>query len=454
MVEAHLARGDKAAALHTLHHFEKQGKILPQRAYTRVISSYTAGTTRSTVSPTPQHDKAVAWDLFAHMRLVAHPIPSRSTYNAMIMSCADPQDPQPERALDLLTGMEQESKLVPDGETFDAAILACSRVKGFYLEGFKLLRRMLGLHQSAMLAKNFISGSYETASDSLQLGITGYEPTLTTFNALLEGCKRRGDLSRTRWLLGEVIRLVRGGAGRGVDEEMVVNVLHCYAAFRPVISKASIKLSVATPAESSAEPIAEDPIQAEEVGTVSSEVSTLEDEPPKPMTLFDVGSPDFSPPKGPQTAYEALQEAERLFQLVLHDQGDQASPFGWLKISARTVNAYLSVRLAHDNLASAIQHWQAIWSEPVLQAAQVEKNGWSYVNLLERCASASKGSERQAVASVLEKVWQEYLEWVDKVDRQIRGQTEQEAWVMRQRLGLGPRQVEKAWMFCIRSLAL
>lgn len=437
-----------------LHHFEKEGKILPQRAYTRVISSYTAGTTRSTISQTPQRDKAIAWDLFAHMRLVAHPIPSRATYNAMILSCADPHDPQPERALDLLTGMEQESKLVPDGETFDAAILACSRVKKFYLEGFKLLRRMLGLHQSAMLAKNFVDRPGGAAMDPLELGITGYEPTLTTFNALLEGCKRRGDLSRTRWLLGEVIRLVRGGAGQGVDEEMVVNVLHCYAAFRPIFRKDSIKQVAASSVQNSEDASSTANTELQEMATVPNGLSTSDDMAPRSMTLMDVGSPEFSPPMGPQTAYEALQEAERLFQLILHDHGDQSSPFGWFKVGPRTVNAYLSVRFAHDNLASAIQSWQEAWSEPVLQELGVEKNGWSYVQLLERCAVAGKGPERQAVASILPSVWQEYLAWIDRIETQVRSKPPHEAWVTKQRLGLGPRQVERAWISCIRSLAL
>ena len=455
IVEAHLARRDKAAALQTLYHFEKNGKTLPQRAYTRVISFYTAGTTRSTISPTPQRDKAIAWDLFAHMRLVAHPVPSRSTYNAMILSCADPQDPQPERALDLLVGMEQESKLVPDGETFDAAILACSRTKSFYLEGFKLLRRMLGLHQSAMLSRNFINQSHDSSAESFEVGITGYEPTLTTFNALLEGCKRRGDLSRTRWLLGEVIRLIRGGAGQGVDEEMVVNVLHCYAAFQPVIGRESIK-QTGPPSDvgGSNAPASDETLEPEEAGMVPGEVSTLQDAAPKPMTLFDVGSPEFRPPTGPQTASETLSEAERLFQLVLHDQGDRSSPFGWFKVSARTVNAYLSVRFAHDNFAQAIRCWQTVWDEPVLKDSQVVKNGWSFISLLERCASAKQGAERQAVARVLASVWREYLGWVDQVDRQLRVETPRAAWVTRQQLGLGPRQVERAWMFCIKALAL
>jgi hypothetical protein len=82
------------------------------------------------------------------------------------------------------------------------------------------------------------------------------------------------------------------------------------------------------------------------------------------------------------------------------------------------------------------------------------KNGWSFISLLERCASAKQGAERQAVARVLASVWREYLAWVDQVDRQLRVETPRAAWVTRQQLGLGPRQVERAWMFCIKALAL
>jgi len=459
VIEAHLACGDKGAAMQTLHHFENQNNILPQRAYTRVISSYIAGTTRRTNSPTPQADKAIAWDLLAHMRLIAHPVPSRSTYNAILLSCADPQDPQPERALDLLIEMEQDSQITPDGETFDAAILACSRVKGFYLEGFKLLKRMLGMHQSALSAKRFITT--QDGAGTQEYGATGYEPTLTTFNALLEGCKRRGDLSRTRWLLGEVLRLIQGGAGRGVDEEMVVNVLQCYAAFKPVIKREDVKVSSTISPGSSTDDRVEDVKQAQSGFDAAHPPDAVEVDPiqhtmsdSRPLTLFDVASADFKPPSGPQTSLEALQEAERLFQVVMHSQGDQASPFGFLKPSTRVVNAYLSVKFSHGDLPDAIETWQQIWERPILKEAGVAKNGWSYISLFERCASARQGEERSAVAGILTAAWQEYLEWDAAVGRQLRAIPAQNAWSSMMRLGGGPRQVEQAWIHCIRSLAL
>jgi hypothetical protein len=459
IVEAHLACGDKGAALQTLHHFEDQNNILPQRAYTRVISSYIAGTTRRTSSPTPQADKAIAWDLLAHMRLVAHPVPSRSTYNAILLSCADPQDPQPERALDLLVEMEQESQITPDGETFDAAILACSRVKGFYLEGFKLLKRMLGMHQSALSAKRFMTSQHGTGTN--EYGVTGYEPTLTTFNALLEGCKRRGDLSRTRWLLGEVLRLIQGGAGQGVDEEMVVNVLQCYAAFKPVIKREAVKVSNAVSPGSTTEDRVEEAKQAQSAFDTAYEPDTVEIDSiehttsdSRPLTLFDVASADFKPPSGPQTSFEALQEAERLFQVVLHSQGDRASPFGFLKASTRIVNAYLSVKFSHGKLPDAIETWQRIWEQPILKQAGVVKNGWSYISLFERCASAKQGDERSAVAGILTAAWQEYLDWNTVVEKQLRALPPQHVWSSLMRLGGGPRQVEQAWIHCIRTLAL
>ena len=460
-MEAHLARGDKSAALQTLHHFEEQLNTLPQRSYTRVISSYIAGTTRRTSSLTPQADKAIAWDLLAHMRLVAHPVPSRSTYNAILLSCADPQDPQPERALDMLVEMEQDSQITPDGETFDAAILACSRVKDFYLEGFKLLKRMLGMHQSALSAKRFMTSQDGTSSDDY--GATGYEPTLATFNALLEGCKRRGDLSRTRWLLGEVLRLIQGGAGRGVDEEMIVNVLQCYAAFEPVIKREAVKVSsTMSPGNTAEDQVKDaDARQAQSAfeaaaGPDTADIASIENttSDSRPLTLFDIASPDFKPPSGPQTSLEALQEAERLFQVVLHSQGDQASPFGLLKASARIVNAYLSVKFSHDNLPDAIETWQRIWEEPILKEAGVAKNGWSYISLFERCASAKQGDERSTVAGILTAAWQEYLNWNSVIERQLRALPPQHVWATRMRLGGGPRQVEKAWIHCIRTLAL
>jgi hypothetical protein len=452
LVEAHVVRGDKQAALNTLHHFEFKQQALPQRAYTRVISFLTESTKRPGTSIVPQQDKALAWDLFAHMRLAAHPVPTRDTYNAIIQSCADPADPQPERALDLLVEMEQENKIFPDGETFDAAILACSRVKKFYLQGFKLLRRMLDLHKARLSAGKFVRKDSDDGQDSADHVVTGYEPTLATFNALLEGCKRRGDLVRARWILAEVVRMVRAGAGRGVDEEMIVNVLQCYASFTPTIQRLAVPMKGIEPSITTNQERRQS--AEEDDSTVPKADNEFDSKPEEKWNLLNIISPEFAPSGAPQTSSEALQEADRLFWTVLNRQSDPLSPFGTVTMSARLVNAYLSVHFAHDRLERSTTTWAQVWKIPILEDLKVRKNGWSYLSLMERAAHAKRGRERSTVQEMLPSIWSEYLGWSDSVETQLAKESDAKAWVSRQRLGLGPRQVEKTWVQSIRAHAL
>lgn len=480
LVEAHLAKGDKLSAIRTLHHFEEQQKFLPQRAYTRVISAYVASTSRHVWSPTPQRDKATAWDLFAHMRLVAHPRASRESYNAMIFSCADVDDPQPERALDLLKEMEQDAKVFPDGETFDAAILTCSRVRQFNFEGFRLFRRMLRLHQTQYAAQQFVNQQdMNDAQDHdhthVPVGITGYEPTLATFNALLASCKKRGDIARARWLMGQVNNLIKSGAGQGLDQEFMVNMFHSYAAFKPVIGRHNVKTSSsatnsndvaketasldheATESASSPEDATaatqqqETPMsdETEPTEVASTEHPTTSS---KRLSLLDIGSPDFAPPSGPQTRHEAMQEATRLFYLML--RRDPGTPFETVALSSRLVNAYLGVCFSQMPLPRAMQKWFDIWDEPAIKAAGIKKNGWSFELMLDWCAShkISSGNNRMLVSATLGKVWKEYLDWEAAVIKTDTTTTRFDALERRQFFGLGPRQVERTWKACIKAL--
>lgn len=457
MVDVHLANGDTYSAVRTLDNFQASDRVLPQAAYTKVLDALIPTPGRRSLASTPQQDKAIAWDLLARMRLTAHPRPSVQTYNVMIRACADPDDPQPERALDTLVEMDTETKVKPDGATFDAAILACSRVKKFYLEGFRLLGRMLEMHKSALDASRSTWATAETSNGGEAYVSTGYEPTLATFNALLEGCKRRGDLSRARWILAEVVKLISDGAGQGVDEEMVVNVFHTYAAFKPLVARHDVKTR-----GTSVKPADAGPVSGGETGMETSSQNVDDAHIPAEAdqsvdvafaatssTLLDLASPDAASPVGPQSATEVLQEADRLFDLVIASQAEPSSPFSTVPLTARLVNAYLSVQFAHRRLDQALDIWSGIWQNQPILGAAARKNGHSYVMAFERCAMAKGDPAKTLVHRIIPGMWKEYLEWLNDMESGAGIEV-----AKRKQLGLDPRHLEKAWTQSIRAHAL
>src|ERR1700731_1258651 len=67
------------SAIALLHSLESQSTPAPMRSYTFVI--------RALLSTPSVHAHAHAWDLFAHMRYVAHPAPDAYLYAVMIRAC-------------------------------------------------------------------------------------------------------------------------------------------------------------------------------------------------------------------------------------------------------------------------------------------------------------------------------------------------------------------------------
>jgi len=78
---------------------------------------------------------AQAWDLFSHMRYVAHPHPDSLLFTQMIQACAIPNPAEPERALDLFTEMTVDREIPPTVGAYTAAILACARSGEMHADG-------------------------------------------------------------------------------------------------------------------------------------------------------------------------------------------------------------------------------------------------------------------------------------------------------------------------------
>lgn len=451
LVRAHLAAGETHAAVRMLHTFEARQLTLEESAYASVIGTLLAP--RTTMK---QADKSLAWDLFTHMRLVAHPTPGVEMYNDMIRSCADPKDPQPELALDMFTQMVSENGQTPVAETYNVLIRALAKVKTYYHEAFRVLRQMLGVHQAALAG-----GISRT---------TGYEPTVVTFNALLQGTKRTGDLGRARWILAEMAKI---GAFMGEEadvrmlpnEETLVGVFHTYAAYKPVVARMDVKVAV-----NQASQVEQDVGRTKRDGNPDADSDTISDTqvhaeellPPR-VSLLDIGSPDFVPPYQPQMSHEVFSEASQLFDLVIDNMTHQHGAFAHVRPTTRLVNAYLSVALAHAPLERAVQMRLDLWTAPRIVDLGLKPNGWTFLFVLERCASARNKTERHIVEGELDRLWQGYLRWHAAETRVIgnmeaglvRGEFSiEDVEKYRMDVGLGPREVERSWVAAIRAFAL
>ncbi|EJD05047.1 uncharacterized protein FOMMEDRAFT_105285 [Fomitiporia mediterranea MF3/22] len=408
--------GNIQSALHTLHNYEALALLPPVESYTRLISAL--------FSTCSAQLRAHAWDLFSHMRYVAHAKPDPALYALMIRACAGTgfshsgYVADPARALDLWTEMTTEAGYKPDVGAYNAVILACARVKEYAADAFRLAREMLDGHRDAY-------------GDPLM------HATQETFNALLVAAKTRKDLARARWILAEMIKIynqcMREGRDNDVapDTESVMHVFHAYASFIPsqrrselnVIDESEVKAVAEVSANGQAE---QDPPHEED------------DKAPVPARAPFSISP-------PQTRQEVLAEADALFERILEEKGAEASasrseekkkskpgPFSSVLLQPKLLNSYLCVYYMHGSLEDSRRLY-----EEVYRRTGVERSPRTYVEALDRCARAKK-DERDLARSFAESIWIEWLE-VEK--------------------GLNPnstdaRQIERAHAAMIRVYAL
>ncbi|TBU57213.1 hypothetical protein BD310DRAFT_822029 [Dichomitus squalens] len=462
-IKAHLRalapRTFPTQALSLIHDYESCNLPAPQRTYTRLISSLLS--LRSSVG------EAQAWDLFAHMRYVAHPTPDAFLYTLMISACASRViAPQPARALDLFTEMTVDKRIPPTAAAYTAAIYACARSgeKLYVGEAFRLAKEMLDGHRDAY-------------------GNPAFRPDRKTFCALLEGAKRTGDLAKVRWILAEIVAECLREGGRGgvaVDEEILTHVFHAYAAYRPPFKRSAVVLverngdkpteavdggatvsleaearsAEAAPTESEGAPA---PQEGEATSTATANVSSQEGEaaPEHPQSPVETETTHFSTLL-PQSHAEVLGEAQALFARVLRyvvtpfrqasDDAEHTSEaedaiahaFQHVRPTPRLLNAYLSVHYAHALFDAGPHLYRTVFSE-----LGVQRNAWTYIEALERAGRARR-EERKPALQFAREAW---AGWAPVEEAWWRREGANEARV-------DARLVERAYVAMIRVLSL
>lgn len=381
LVKVHASNGLLFPAIQQLAHWEASVPA-PQQSYAVAIDSILRHPVRS-VHP-------VAWSLFQRMRFAAHPVPDPHTYALMMRACAaavpQPTDvdrpgrkPAPiadaERALDMFREMTEYHGMEPTKEVYDSIILTCARRREHYGDARRIMRLFL-----------------ENESASMQADVY-------TFNALLQGVARAGDITVARWALAEMLRSSLSGA-RGPNEETMTNIFWTYAVFDPprtvrayTKSKKEKQATATPPAEGlPAEAPSADPAMSEQ-GLVT------------PPTFTDTV---------PRTSEEVLYEARALMARILADQQstpDESEiptalqrPLAGVKPTARLLNAYLSVLTHHLPVAQRLAHviHDVKDDDGVFALAGVEPNGHTIAFVLE---VASGHPDRLLADRIAHDIW-------------------------------------------------
>ncbi|KAF7373557.1 hypothetical protein MSAN_00566100 [Mycena sanguinolenta] len=382
-VKAHLRATPRdrvpESALAVLHSYEVQGHPAPMKTYTSAIAFLYS--TRLSVA------RAQAWDLFSHMRYVAHPKPDVVLYTSMIRACASPistsRSSDPERALDLWTEMTVEQGLTPTVGSYNAVILACAKsgLKEYVNEAFRIAKQMLDSNRDAY-------------------GRSAYLPDRRTLCALLEGAKRIGDLARARWILADLVK-DKASEEESVNEEIMMHVFHTYTSYVPPFTR---NLAVVVPGREQKESL--DSESASDI--IESSQSATHTHPPAGHLPRFTRIP-------PQTSHEVIEEVQALFQRVLEDTGKGsesaldnifagAERFQHVKLTTRLLNSYLSVHYQHSSLeASEALFWK------IFDDVGITPDARSYLEALERCSRSKRGHERPIGLQFAEKLWAKWL---------------------------------------------
>jgi hypothetical protein len=386
-------------ALSLLHAYENAGRPAPMTAYSRIIAALFR--TSSSLA------HAQAWDLFSHMRYVAHPQPDALLFTQMIRACALPTPPEPERALDLFTEMTIDHRIPPTAGAYTAAILTCARSgsKVYVNEAFRLAKEMLDTHRDAR-------------------GRGAFRPDSHMYAALLEGAKRIGDLGRVRWILAEMVDASRKdpeGKEIVVDERIMTHIFHSYAAYKPPFRRSMA------------------PLADQNKGHINISGSS-------PVEPVESSVPVRAPQEPifthlpPQSRFEVITEIRALFSRISPGSPPPpASPSGPLPalpnahVTVRLLNAYLSAFYAHASLKTAHEMFRTVFVDHGL-----EKDALTLVEALERCAGARRGLERTNVSSFAEEAWHEWTELENNSPT----------------TRVSPRHIQRAYAARVRVLAL
>lgn len=367
--------------------------------YTPLPATYNAIVSRLLAPSSPAPLVRKGWDLFAHSRLVSHPIPSVDLYSTMIQACSRGSHPSPERAIDLFTELTDDNGLPPNELAYNGVIRSCAREgsQEYYFEALRYMRRMLD---------------------------ENVEPSKYTFHALLEGARRHGDLARSRWML---VKMVGVGGKVKPDENTLGHVFQTYASYRPEGGRRKDKVQVTREVDGTNRPSSilkpeQDPANASLASSSASSTrtSSTEEDEAGPLALVELlGEASlFYPGPLPQTSAQVLEEARNLMVQIVSptslglpesdpSTAPVASMFPDVEPSTFLLNAYLAILNSHATLADSLAFFGNAYN-----VSQVDKNRYTFELAMKRCELGKVNAE---VVERGKKVFEEWTKWSSEI---------------------------------------
>jgi hypothetical protein len=336
--------------------------------------------------------RAQGWDLFYHMRYVAHPNPSVALYTDMIRACADTGEPETLRGFDLWTEMTVDKRLTPTTDAYNAIITLAARSKSTALDATRLAKEMLELGRDA------------DGKPALPL-------TTETYIALLDAAKRLGDLKQARWIL---MKLAKNGpdASSAVDQWALQHMFHTYALYSPPF-KREFTNTVKTAASAHSE---QGKGQKEELShaKVEEHVQDL------PQNVQQGPQSQDYEALLPQTSRAVLAEADALFDLFVREKGvaqldaadGQQGPklFSSVRNAGDVAQAYLSVYLHHSpNVKEVIEKARSIHAQ-----LGAEWTAETIRLCLIHCARRTTTSSLPLTEEFTKELWQMWLDIIER----------------------------------------
>ncbi|EGG00085.1 uncharacterized protein MELLADRAFT_112172 [Melampsora larici-populina 98AG31] len=377
----------------------------PTAAY-QAASKYVQELERVGTPPTPavylqlfeylsytSHRRAHSLDLFNRVRLLAHPTPPISIWNAVLKALASGASTEPERSMDIYLDLKAAG-LYPTRETYNHLIRAMARAR----------RPPPGTSTRRTEAEKWYSGSLRLLDRMIHED--GLKPDLNTYMALLEGSKRLGDLPRAKWIYGLFCRELDSRPpgstsfedSKWLSVKAVTLMLQTYASFTPMSKLTYHKSPNQKPVE-------------EEINTHKPLVATNDD----PM----------APYRGvPKSKKDTIVESDRLIHQFLSETGG-------LNLSAKTpaeqrklsilVGSYLSVYAAHSDIANLYKLYQDLTISPL---SSIHENRdtkairitWIYLLVLERCEYVRSAERAGKISREVFHEWRSTGEWQDKFE--------------------------------------
>lgn len=314
-------------------------------------------------------------DLFNRLRLLAHPHPPISIWNALLRALASGASTQPERAMDAFLDLKANG-LAPTVDTYN-----------------HLIRSMIRARRSAVGTSQRRSGYEKWYYSALRLlkqmiDDDGVRPNLSTFLVLLEGAKRIGDLARAKWTYGLFVQQLeyeRQNPMANLQDmdwlhvSAVVSLLQTYASFSPSNKYLQVKK--------------------------------------KKMAVEAVTQCPLNDPKFyktlPESTLEILTEVEFIFAQFISSSGTHQRP---IQVRNRAdkrrlsvlISSYLSVYSSHSTIEELYSKYTTLThpiNQPSHQSGAI-RISWTYLILLERCEFLRSAQKAGSIGREIFKEWE------------------------------------------------